>query len=240
MLQSVNNLHGFVIHALDGELGRIEDLYFDDRHWTVRYLVVDTGKWLAGRRVLISPACVTGIDWPSRRISVTLTSDQVKNSPDVSTERTVSRQHEEELSAYYGWPSYWATGAFGFEPAPLSPPVAMIEPPAVKGDPHLRSAREVKGYHIGARNGSIGHVSDFVFDDATWEIAFMIVDAGSWLHERLVLLRPDWVAGIAWGERTVDVKLLRETVETSPPFTPEFPIPAEYAERLVKHYDGNV
>ncbi len=238
MLQSINDLHGFAIHAEDGEIGTLEDLYFDDRHWTIRYLIVSTGNWLAGRRVLISPASAESIDWSGHTIPVNLTCDQVRNSPDVLTKKPVSRQHEAELSAYYGWPSYWTAGPFAFEPSPLTLPVPVGTRPAVKGDPHLRSAREVKGYHIGALDGPIGHVSDFVFDDATWEITFMIVDAGSWLHERLVLLKPRWVAGIAWDERTVAVNLSREKVRTSPPFTPVFPISSEYADELTKHYDG--
>jgi hypothetical protein len=234
MLQSINDLHGFTIHAGDGEIGTIEDLYFDDGHWTIRYLVVDTGKWLPGRRVLISPASAKGVDWPGKTISVNLTCEQVKNSPEAVTDRPVARQHEQELSAYYGWPSYWTGDPFG----PMSMPLLFpaVARPVRKGDPHLRSAREVKGYHIEARDGPVGHVSDFVFDDATWEIAFMIVDAGSWLHERLVLLKPDWVEAIGWDERRVGVNLTRAAVEASPLFLPVFPISSEYAERLMKHY----
>ena len=237
MLQRINDLHGFAIHAEDGEIGAIQDLYFDEEHWTIRYLVVDTGKWLPGRRVLISPTSAKGADWFGKTIRVNLTRDQVANSPDIETEKPVSRQHEAELRAYYGWPSYWAGDSFGSIAIPLPLPVPAVQPPAPKGDPHLRSAHEVKGYHVEALDGPVGHVSDFVFDDATWEIVFMIVDAGSWLHERLVLLKPGWVSGISWDERRVSVNLTRETVKTSPPFTPVFPIPSEYSEQLMKHYD---
>lgn len=237
MLRSIHDLHGFTIHAEDGEIGKMRDLYFDDGRWIVRYVVVDTGKWLPGRQVLISPASVKGVDWFGRTIPVTLTRDQVRNSPDVLTHQPVSRQHEADLSAYYGWPSYWTVEPFGFEPAPVLP-LPPGEPPAVKGDPHLRSAHEVKGYHIGAPDGPIGHVSDFVFDDTSWQIAFLIVGAGSWLHQRLVLLKPDWISGIAWDERTVAVNLSREAVGTSPLFAPVFPISPEYLEQLMKHYNG--
>lgn len=236
MLQSINELEGFRICAEDGDIGAVEDLYFDDGHWTVRYLVVHTGKWLFGRQVLISPASAKGVNWPDRTISVNLTCDQVRNSPDLATDRPVSRQHEEELSAYYAWPSYWAVDPFGPEPMPLPLALAPGGHPVHKGDPHLRSAREVKGYHIEALDGPIGHVSDFVFDDATWKIVFLVVDAGSWLHERLVLIEPHWIDGISWGDRRVAVSLTRETVKTSPPFTPVFPISSEYTEQLMKHY----
>ena len=196
-------------------------------------MVVDTGKWLPGRRVLVSPSSVTGIDWAARRLSVNLTCAQVRDSPDTLTDVPVSRQHEVELSAYYGWPSYWAMDPFGLMPPPLPPPAAPL---AGKGDPHLRSAHEVKGYHVAALDGPVGHVSDFVFDDAAWRIVFLIVDAGSWLHDTEALLKPDWVEGIAWDERRVAVSLTREAVRSSPRFTPVFPIPAEYEEELLKHY----
>jgi uncharacterized protein YrrD len=236
MLQSVNHLHGFTIHAQDGELGAVKDVYLDEGHWTIRYLVVDTGKWLPGRLVLISPSSAKGVDWLRRTILVDLTCDQVRNSPDVATDKPVFRQHEEALSAYYGWPAYWTMEPLGFELNPLILPLPAAKPPGAKGDPHLRSAHELKGYHVNAVDGPVGHVSDFAFDDATWEIGFLIVDAGSWLHERLILVGPDSVTGIAWDERAVAVNLAREAVGSSPLFTPEFPISAEDAERTVEHY----
>lgn len=238
MLQGINDLHGLSIRTADGHLGAVADLYFDEAHWIVRYLVVDTGKWLPGRRVLISPASAHVIDWAGHTVLLDLTCEQVKNSPDVTTDKPVSRQHEEELSMYYGWPAYWTADPFGLEPPPLpmNLPPLDVKPAAPKGDRHLRSVREVKGYHIEALDGPIGHVSDFVFDDATWEIIFMVVDAGSWLHERLVLLKPAWVSGIAWDERSVSVNISREAVSSSPLFRPVFPIPSEYADQLMSHY----
>jgi len=145
MPQSTNGLHSFKIHARDGEIGTLEDLYFDDGQWIVRYLVVDTGKWLPGRRVLIAPASVQTVDWSARTIQVNLTRDQVRNSPDAGADKPVSRQHEEELSAYYGWPSYWMSGSLDFEPMVFPPPPPPPEDlPAHQGNPHLRSAHAVK------------------------------------------------------------------------------------------------
>src|SRR5579862_1875852 len=138
MLQSINDLQGFTIHAQDGDIGMIEDLYFDDEHWKIRYLVVDTGTWLTGRRVLISPASTKGVEWFGQTLPADLTCDQVRNSPDIATDKPVSRQHEEELSAYYGWPSYWTGGAFGFEPMTIPVPLPPMKP-VRKGDPNLRS-----------------------------------------------------------------------------------------------------
>ncbi len=242
MLQSLNDLLQFAIHAADGEIGTIEDAYFDDAHWRIRYLVVLAGSWLSGRRVLISPAAVQQVDWQKRRISVALTCEQVRNSPGIDTEKPVSRQHEEDLNAYYGWPFYWNFDPFGVEPLPVAMPLPQpVEGPQVDAshcDPHLRSAHEVKGYQIEAQDGSVGHVSDFVFEDQSWEIRFLVVDAGSWLRSRLVLLQPRWIDRISWEERHVTVRLTREAIRTSPKFLPVFPLSAEYAEQLLQHYDS--
>jgi len=236
VLQSSYGVHNFTNHAGDGEIGGVEDLFVDDLHWTIRYLVVDTGKWLPGRRVLISPASVRSVDWAGRTISVDLTCDQVRNSPDAATDKPVSRQHEEELSAYYGWPSYWSADPYVFEPMAIPLPLPEGERPPRHGDPHLRSARAIRGYHIEARDGPVGRVSDLVFDDATWRIVFLVVDAGSRLHQRLVLVKPEWVEDISWDDRRVAVNLAREAVRTSPPFSAVFPISSQYVEQLMRHY----
>jgi uncharacterized protein YrrD len=243
MLQSANDLHKFTLHAKDGNIGAVADLYFDDARWIVRYLVVDTAHWLPGRRVLISPASVEGVDWPARKILVSLTRDQVRNSPDTATDKPVSRQQEERLMAYYGWPAYWPEVPFGMEPMAVPPVLQgraqLSVPDGVQGNSNLRSAREVKGYQLEARDGAVGRVSDFVFDDATWQIAFMVVDTGGWLHKRHVILKPDWIESISWEERHVSVRLTRETIRASPEFVPVYPLPAEYIEQLTRHYQGD-
>jgi len=242
MLQSVNGLHNFKLHAEDGEIGAIRDLYFDDARWIVRYLVTATGDWLSGRQVLISPASVTGVDWGARSVAVSLTCDQARNSPDTAANQPVSRQHEADLAAFYGWPPYWAMSPFGMEPMVMPAPwqEALQQARADRGprDPHLRSAREVKGYRMEARDGSIGHVSDLVFDDETWAIAFLVVNAGSWLHARWVLLKPEWMEAISWEERHVTAGVTRAFIEKSPKFLPAFPLSPEYTQQLLKHYRG--
>ncbi len=212
MLESLKALDGFTIHAIDGEIGATEDVLWDDAAWMVRYLVIDTGKWLPGRRVLISPASVEFVGWDEREIRVNLTSDQVRNSPDAASDEPVSRQHEEALSAYYGWPSYWTMDPYGYEPMSLPTPLPEGTAAAHSGDPHLRSLDEVKGYRIEGLDGEIGRVADVEFDDATWRIAFLVGDCGSWLHKRLVRLKPEWVTKILWDESHVIVHLTRDSV----------------------------
>ncbi|HEX3746219.1 MAG TPA: PRC-barrel domain-containing protein [Bryobacteraceae bacterium] len=236
MLQSLNHLHGFTLHASDGELGKVRDLYFDDQLWTIRYCVVDTGAWLTGRRVLISPASIAAVDWSARTVRVTLTCDQVKQSPQTETDMPVSRQQEVELSAHYGWPPYWTSYPYGLEPISFPTQLPPAAPATSQGDPHLRSTHEVKGYHVGANDGLIGHISDFVFDDESWSVVYLVANTGTWLHQRLVLIDRDSIDSIDWADRDVAVRLARETVRTSPQFDGGYPLAPDYAEHLVRHY----
>jgi hypothetical protein len=105
MFRNASTLDGSIINATDGEIGHVEDAYFHDEAWTIRYLVVDTGTWLIGRKVLISPNSVTQPLGASRIIDVSLTREQVRNSPDIDTHRPVLRQHEREYLGYYGYPT---------------------------------------------------------------------------------------------------------------------------------------
>src|SRR5579863_8030871 len=107
MLTNNRDLKGLVIRATDGEIGTVDQLYFDDEIWAIRYLTVETGGWLDGRPVLISPFSIVNVDWPAKRLDVALTKRQVENSPDINTHQPVSRQHEAAYLGYYGYGNYW-------------------------------------------------------------------------------------------------------------------------------------
>jgi hypothetical protein len=174
MLQNARDLHGLTIRAKDGELGSVEQFYFDDDTWAIRYLVVNTGGWLCGRPVLISPISVIGQpDWQSKRLDVSLTKKQVENSPDIDTRQPVSRQHEIEYLGYYGYPFYWGgsdlwgpasypAGLLAVLAAAPSKTVTQARAGKKLTDSHLRSSQEVTGYFIEASDGEIGHLDGFV------------------------------------------------------------------------------
>ncbi|MEO8766933.1 MAG: PRC-barrel domain-containing protein, partial [Nitrosospira sp.] len=107
MLRSIKDLEGFAAEATDGLIGHVKDFYFDDEAWTIRFLVVETGAWLEGRKVLISPVAIGVPDWVRRLLPVSVTREQVRKSPDVDSQKPISRQHEVENYAYYGFPYYW-------------------------------------------------------------------------------------------------------------------------------------
>ena len=239
------HLKGFVIRATDGELGTVEELYFDDETWAIRYLMVDTGGWLGGRRVLISPMSVTHTDWPGMRLDVALTQKQVENSPDVDTHKPVSRQYEVEYLSYYGYPDYWAgPNLWGpsFYPADFanSGPTSMRPITdrilRMSTDSHLRSAEVVKGYHIEAGDGEIGHVDGFVVDDEAWAIRYIEVATRNWWPGKKVLVSPAWIERVSWTDSKVYVGLSREAIKNAPEYVESMPITREYENRLYFHY----
>jgi sporulation protein YlmC with PRC-barrel domain len=225
MLVSLQSIIGYPIRAKDGELGTVLDMYFDDLTWTIRYMVVETGNWLSGRKVLISNVAIGKPDWKSRTLSVNLTCDQVRKSPDVDTERPVYRQRESELHEHYQWPRYWEGaygGTFGITPYPLFMDDPGRDPSDAdrSEDSHLRSMRHVTGYHILATDGGVGHVGDFVVDDETWTLRFLVVNTGKWLPGRTVLIESAWINSVNWADASVHLDRLREEVKKSPEFDP--------------------
>ena len=220
MLRRAEDLIDFDVMATDGKVGRIDDLYFDDLEWVIRYFVVDTGGWLESRRVLVAPETAVSITAPQKQIAFSLTKQHIKESPPVDLRQPVSSEQEVALRAHYGWPPYWsaARGPLGAMPATVE---RMPEPEtAVPSDQntHLRKVSEVTGYHIHARDGDIGHVEDFLIDDANWTVRNLIVDTRNWLPGKEVLVAPNWIQQIEWLEATVLVDLARDTIANSPEF----------------------
>jgi hypothetical protein len=224
MLFSTRDLQGYGIEATDASIGRIHELLFDDMRWVIRYVVVDTGKWLPGRRVLISPISVDSIDGLHKRVLVQLDKERIWKSPDIYTDQPVSRQKEAALTAYYGYGAYWAgPGVWGLaiHPRELRPAPAHVPWPGTdaraesgEGDPHLRSTREVTGYHIAASDGGVGHVDDFLIDNGFWTVRHIVVDTSNWPGGRSVLLSPAMVHWIDCSRRKVHVDATVERIRT--------------------------
>ena len=245
MLKNANHLKGLVIRAKDGEIGTVDQLYFDDETWAIRYLTAETGSWLDDRKVLISPFSVVNADWQAKRLDVALTRKQVEHSPNIDTHRPVSRQHEAEYLGYYGYPYYWG-GPYLWGPAycPMNlaiPAIASKEALAERirkesADSHLRSTEAVTGYHIAATDGEIGHVAGFVVDDEAWAIRYIEVATQNWWPGKKVLVSPDWINDVSWTSSKVYVSLSRETIKTGPEFAESMPITREYESRLHLHY----
>jgi len=240
MLIKAKTLTGYTLQSLDGELGKVKEFYFDDQYWAVRYLVADTGTWLRGRQVLISPHALADVNIEAKHIAVKLTRKQIEDSPSLESDKPVSRQFEEAYYGYYGWPMYWdGSCMWGSYPYLVHDRGNVIETAQSKKawDPHLRSTHAVGGYHIQATDGEIGHVDDFVIDDETWAIRYLVVDTKNWWLGKKVLVSPRWIGSVNWSEAKVFVSLLRETIRQAPEYTDWSLLTREFEDSLHRHYD---
>jgi len=243
MLRSIKELYGYRILAIDGDIGWVHDFLFDDHAWTIRYLVVDVGTFLPGRKVLVVPAALDDPEWKTNSLSIQLTKEQVKNSPDIDADRPVSRQHEAEIHKYFGWGPYWLLGGpHGADAISTYNPELKEEEGTVlslkekEGDPFLRSTKKVNGYRIHAIDGDIGHVEEFITDDSDWSIRYMVVDTRNWLPGRKVLVSPLWIEKVSWEDSRVYVNLSKESVRESPRYDTSAPVNRRYEERLYDYY----
>ena len=251
MLRSEKQLERFSIGATDGPIGKVKDFYFDDEAWAVRYLVVDTSKWLGGRDVLISPYALGRPDWENETLPVNFTKEKVQNSPGVERHRPVSRQYEASYLDYYGFPYYWGgTGLWGqgFSPGALTGDVGFNPYDSNRGylraptshdgneDPHLRSCNSVRGHHIVASDGEIGHVAGFLVDDFTWSIRYLVIDTSNWWMGHQVLVSPEWIESVSWADSTVTVGLKRDAIKNAPPYDANQPFDRESEALLYRHY----
>jgi uncharacterized protein YrrD len=255
MLHNVKELEDYTVGASDGELGTVKDVYFDDQRWAIRYMVVETGGWFSSRKVLISPNSVRSVAWADEILNVNLSRQQVKDGPSIDTDKPVARQHEIDHYNYYGYPYYWeGANLWGESMYPLpwvgaspDPPLASRKPrddtvarerqarldrERESADSHLRSSNEVIGYEIMATDGPIGSVENFVFDDESWAIRYLVVDTRKWLPGRHVLLSPESIERVSWSDHEVFVSMTRQAIETSPDYDSLQPLSGAHDTRV--------
>jgi len=264
MLRQAKEFKNLTLRARDGDIGKAKEFYFDDKNWTVRYLVANTGGWLSYRLVLISPHALSPANEAEQVLPVDLTKKQIEDSPSLNSDQPVSRQYETRYYSYYGWPNYWSGPHIwgpsvypGRQRGGLNWPGGMAIPPAgssvapgkdaaangasvhreVVGDPHLRSTQDVTGHHIQALDGEIGHVEDFIIDDETWAIRYLVIDTKNWWAGKRVLISPQWIERVSWGEMKVFVNLSREKIKCAPEYTKDSLLTRDYEIGLHGHYN---
>jgi uncharacterized protein YrrD len=240
MLNKAISLTGYKLNTRDGEIGLVNEFYFDDHHWTIRYLVADTGDWLKGRQVLISPYALVAVNKEEQTIKVDLTKRQIEDSPSLNSDKPVSRQFEDSYYIYYGYPTYWSGSYMWGLYSNLERDRRKWTKSNQGGkawDPHLRSTHDVDGHHIQAADGEIGHVEDFILDDETWAIRYLIVNTRNWWPGKKVLISPKWIESISWDESKVFVNLIRQTIKQSPEYTEESLLTRDYETTLHRYYN---
>lgn len=247
MIRSIKHLRGNDIAAKDGSLGDVHDFFFDDHSWQLRYLVVDTGNWLPGRRVLVAPQAIARIDDKGDKVAVALSQDDIKNSPSIHTDEPVSRQYEIALADHFRWPYYWDHYASGVGVPPMIPSLqhapAAADPRGPEredvvpqGDPNLRSAAEVEGYHVAARDGDIGHIDDFLVSDGDWTLRYIVVATRNWLPGKKVLVAPAWTRGIDWSQQKLLVDATKDAIKAAPEYDSDTVFDEALERRIFQHY----
>jgi hypothetical protein len=245
MLLRARQLQDYKISATDGEIGHVEQLYFDDEAWAIKYVVVDIGNWLSGRRVLISPTAIIEANPRGKNIHMALTREQIQEGAAIYTHKPVASQHPTDYSIYVGWPYYWGlTGldATGGYPSGESVGTDSESERSVdtafkeENDPHLRSTDVVGGYHIMALDGEIGHIEDFMVDDQTWTIRYAVADTRNWWSGKKVLLATEWILFVSWAESNTYVSLSRDRIINAPEFDPAQPLTRDYEIKLYAYY----
>ncbi len=239
MLRQAKDITGYRLGARDGEIGHVREFYFEDVNWTVRYLVADTGNWLTGRQVLISPYALDSVDQAAKIIPVELTRQQIDSAPPLASDRPVSRQYEFGYYSFYGWPAYWdGSDMWGNRDRPERGSGGWSEGSRKHtDDPHLRSTKDVTGHSIQALDGEIGHIEDFVVDDETWVIRYLVVDTKNWWPGKRVLIATDWIDRISWEDSKVFLDVTRDKIREAPEFTHDTLITRDYEDIIHRHYN---
>ncbi len=241
MLYNANDLRGFKLEALDGDIGQCEDFLFDDEHWTIRYMDARAGNWFTGTRVLISPVALREPDWEGQRFPVNLSREQIKDSPAITEDQPISRRYEASYYQYYGYGYYWlgndVWGA-GASPYLLQDDVLaqQIEPPQPEGDKHLRSLKEVTDYSVTIDDERIGKVDGFLVEDSTWALRYLIADTGKWLSHHRVVLPPSLIKEISWADHAVALNVSKEALEQAPAYDDNGPLTREYEQQYYQHF----
>lgn len=241
MQHAINSLSGFKMGATDGEIGEVKEFYFDDETWAIRYLIVETGNWFSNKKVLIAPQALLEQDWANKSFPVKLTKDQIKNSPDIDTDKPISRRQEIEMYGHYAWERYGGSGFYaGGSTAVMHLPPIVDEVIITENepddnnadyDPHLRSTERVSGYYIHATDGDIGHVKDFIIESETWSITNLVIDTHNWIGGKRILMPVRHVKEIQWDNFKIIIDVSKEFLEDCEVFDePSFVFPQNLFE----------
>lgn len=242
MKRSLKNITGYSVEMLDGPKGKVKDFLFDEESWIIRYLEVGFGNLFKDKRILIPKTFLKDPDWNKEHFPVNLDQKDVESCPDLDERAPVSRAYEKKLSEHYEidyyWPTLYAPPVVTtpyYPPRPLHSPSKIVDEEDI--DTSLRSFVEVKGYHIRATDGKLGHVADMIVDDEDWQIVYLIIDTSNWRPwSKVVILSIDWMESISYTNRAVTINLESEHIKNAPEYNPAHPIDMDYEKVLYEYY----
>ncbi len=246
MKHSLTEIKGYTIETTDGTKGKVKDFLFDEEEWIVRYIDADFGSFFKDKRILLPINVLTDPLWDSKHFPLNITKEDIDKSPTPEDKPTVSRQYEKELIKHYGFRGYWG---FGYVPpthATLHYPARPMNVPTKevseeKLDTKLRSFNEVKGYHILATDGNLGHVEDIIVDDVDWQMIYLIADTSNWRPwSKKVILLVNWFEKISYESREVSINVHTDVIKNAPEFNTHKPVEQAFEEALLEYYEKKI
>jgi uncharacterized protein YrrD len=248
--EGLRNLH---VDALDGYFGKIDEFYFEEKSWAVRYIIIIYG-FLHHVRKMISPSVIENMS--TERIAVKLNIEQIKNSPDIDTQKPVSRELEEKIHKYYGWPNYWTyppyTNTYGTALYPgfgLSYPYSMplyrdrdkiheeMNKDIKNIQSNLRSTKELIGYSAKSRNQYIGRIKDYLVDDKSWALRYTIIDTDSFLSGKKIIIASHWAIDIDWFSKTIFFDIDEQVIKNGPSYENSMVLDRDFESRIFDYYN---
>ena len=227
MLHNIKSLIGYRLEATDGDIGKVTEFYVEDTSWLIRYIILETGNWLLHRKVLIAPQAIVKGQARIRTFPINLNKKQIRTSPDIDTDKPVSRQQDMELYGHYAL--QWSGSGFyagGLEENLSMNPIidekimkeADSKDKRSEDDLHLRSTKELIGYHIHSTDGDYGRIGDFILDETNWQINYLVVYAHELFGGKKVLMETGQIKEIQWEKSKIMVNLSTQEIEDCPPF----------------------
>lgn len=243
MLRSLNKIMNFKLQGLDKEVGSCKDFIFDDKFWVIRYLEVDTSKWLPfGGKVLICPISLSEPNWEKHQFLANLTRVDIKGCPPLDEHQPISHLYEAELFKYYGYGIYWMdVGEWVCTDSPAESADASLYRSETKNkfeNLHLHATNEIKGYDVHASGQNIGNIDDFILDDDNWTISYIVIDMRSWLPVgRKVLISHKCIEAVNWAEHSISVNVSAHEIKANPLFDLKRLIDLQSDSNLDKYYE---
>ncbi len=248
MKHRLKDITGLTIETTDGTKGKIKDFLFDEDKWIVRYIEADFGGFFKDKRILLPINVFIDHLWDSKHISINIAKEDIDKSPSPEDKPTVSREYEKELMKHYGYASYWSPGYIPpthtglYYPArPMNVPTKEISEEKIseeKLDTKLRSFNEVKGYHILATDGHLGHLEDMIVDDADWQMIYVIIDTSNWLPwSKKVILLINWLDEISFETHEVSINVHTDVIKDAPEFNTDKSVEESFEKALLDYYE---